>query len=103
MHKNDLVFIGCLYQRRAGVAADPSLLLADVQQYGVYAFLGRGTGVEVVGEDFMEVLAAVVDHHLFTVEVGVAEGRSHVDNGPRRVVVGDVHDAALAGQIIRLS
>ena len=93
VHEDGLVFVGRLHQGGGGVAADPALVLADVQQHGVDALLGRGAGIEVVGEDLVERFAAVMDHDLPAVEVRVAEGRRDVDDGPGRIVLRDVLDS----------
>ena len=72
------------------MAADPALVLADVEQHGINAFFGRGTRIEVIGEDFVKVFAAVVHHDLLAVKMCVPEGRGDVDDRARGVIFGDI-------------
>ena len=66
---------------------DPTLLLADIEQHAVYALLGGGAGVEVVGKDLVQVRHAVVDDYLLALEVGVPEGGRDIDYGAGLEVV----------------
>ena len=72
---------------------DPALLLAYVEQHAVDALLRGGAGVEVVGEDLVQVRQAVVDDDLLAAEVRVPEGRRDVDHRAGLEVVhrADVH------------
>ncbi len=60
-------------------------MLADVQEHREDALLGAGPRVEVVGEHLVQRVAAVVDHDLLAVEVGVPERRGDVEDRARRV------------------
>ena len=93
VHEDHLVLIGGLQHGGGGVVGDPALVLADVQQDGEHALLGRGAGIEVVGKDLMQVLAAAVDNHLLAVKMGVTERRRHIDDGPGLIVLLHVKDA----------
>ena len=72
------------------MAADPALVFADVQKHRVNALFCRGSRIEIVREDLVQVLAAVVHHDLLAVKVRVPEGRGDVDDGARGVVFGDI-------------
>ena len=57
---------------------------ASGQQHAVHTLLRARTWVQVIAEEFVQVgffVAAVVDHHLATVEVGMPEAWRHVDDG----------------------
>ena len=90
VHKDRLVFIRRFDERRRCVAADPALMLADIQKHRVHALFGRGSRVKIVREDLVERFAAVVDHDLLAVKVRVPEGRRNVDNRARGVIFGDI-------------
>ena len=90
VHEDGLVFIRRFDQSGRCVAADPALVLADVEKHRVNALFCRGTWIEVIGEDFVKVFAAVVHHDLLAVKVRVPEGRGNVDDGARGVVFGDI-------------
>ena len=101
MHEDGLVLIRGLEHGRGGVVGDPALVLADVEQHGEHALLGGGTRIEVVGEDLVQLLAALVDDDLLAVEVGVPEGGRHIDDGAGVEMLGHVvdgHEALHVGQ-----
>ena len=101
VHENDLVFVRRFDHGRAGVAADPALLLADIEQERENALFGTGAGIEVVGPDLVHLLAAVVHDDLLAVKVRMAEGRSDKDDSARLVVlrhVGNAHKALHIGK-----
>ena len=75
------------------MAADPSLLLADVEQQGENALLGAGARIEVISPDLVQLLRAVVHDDLLAVEMRVAERRRDIDDGARLIVVGNVGNA----------
>ena len=72
------------------MAADPALVFADVQKHRVNALFCRGARIEIVREDLVQVLAAVVHHDLLAVKMRVTEGRGDVDDRARGVVFGDI-------------
>ena len=82
VHHHHLVFIGRDDPGSRSVGRHPALLLADVQQHRINAFFGRGARVEVVGKHLVQVGVAAVDADLLAFEMGVTEGRSHIDDGP---------------------
>ncbi len=84
VHEHDLVFIRRLEDRGGGVVGDPALVLADVEQDGEHALFRGRAGVEVVGEDLVQRLAALVDDDLLAVEVRQPERRGDVDDRPGR-------------------
>jgi len=82
VHHHHLVFIGSDDPGGGGVGGDPALLLADVQQNTVNALFSGGAGIEIIGENLMQIPAAAVNHHLLSIEAGMAEGRRYVNDGP---------------------
>ena len=90
VHEDRLVFIRRFDERRRCVAADPALVFADIQKHRVHALFGRRARIEIVREDLMQGLAAVVDHDLLAVKVRVPEGRRDVDNRARGEIFGDI-------------
>ena len=88
VHDDGLVVVRGRDANGRRVGGDPAvaLLLADVEQDGEDALLGARARVQVVGEDLVKRLRAVVDHHLLVAEVRLAERRRHVDDRARGVV-----------------
>ena len=93
VHEDDLVFIRRFDHRSARVAADPALLLADIQQERETALFGAGAGIEVVGKDLVHLPGAVVHDDLLAVKVRVAEGRGDKNDGAGLIVLGHVGNA----------
>ena len=96
VHEDDLVLIRRFEHCRTRVAADPALLLADVEQNGEHALLRAGTGIEIIGKDLVQHLGAVVDHDLLAVKMRVAERRRNIDDRARGVALGNVGNAGEA-------
>ena len=94
VHEGHDVVVGGDHLHRGAVGHDPALVLTDVDEHPVHALLGARPRVEVVAEQLVEVvlLAAVVDHHLLPVEVGVPEGWGDVEHRTRDERVGQVVD-----------
>ena len=96
VHENDLVFIRSLKQRRRGMVGYPALVLADIEQHGEHALLCGGAGIEVIGKDLVQLLAALMHNDLLAGEMRVSEGRSDIDYAARREAGLDVEDALKA-------
>src|SRR5690606_2082044 len=75
VHDDDAVVVGGDDLDGGAVCGDPALLFAEVDEHSVHAFFGGGTGIEVVAEQFVHAVGAIVDNDLFALEVGVPEGR----------------------------
>ena len=65
-------------------------MFADVQKHRVNALFCRGARIEIVREDLVQALAAIVDNDLLAVKMRVPEGRGDVDDRARGVVFGDI-------------
>ena len=68
----------------------PALLLADVEQYPVDPLLGARAGIEVVAEQLVDIIQAVVHHDLTPAEMRVPEGRGDVDDRLRLEIRGQL-------------
>ena len=83
VHEDELVFVGGDDGDGGAVVGGPAFALADVEEHGVDAFFRAGAGVEVVGEDFLMGLGAVVDDDLACRRNGCG-GRAGRRRGRRR-------------------
>ncbi len=90
VHENHVVVVGGDDLDGRAVGRDPPLVLALVQQHAINALFGARAGVEVVTEQFMRALPAVVDDDLFPPEIGVTKDRRHVNEGAGRKPGGDL-------------
>ena len=93
VHENDLVFIGGLQDRRGCMVRHPALVLADIQQHGKHALFRGGAGVEVVRENLVQRIAALVHHHLLPLKMGQPEGGRHIEDRPGGEPLADIVDA----------
>ena len=96
VHEHDLALIRRLDHGRACVAADPALLLADVEQQRENALFGAGARIEVVGPDLVHLLGAVVHDDLLAVKVRVAERGRNEDDGAGLIVLRHIDNARKA-------
>ena len=101
MHEDRLHFIRRFEPCGGGVVGYPALVLADVKKHGEHALLCGGAGIEVIGKDLVQVLAALVDNDLLAVEVSVAEGRGDIDDGAGSEAVLDLVNADKALHICK--
>jgi hypothetical protein len=90
VENDELVVIRSDEPHRGTVQGGPSLLLADIQQNAVDAFLRARSGIQVVAKQFMAFAQAIMDHYLFSAEVGMPERRGYIQNRPGRESFGDL-------------
>src|SRR5438045_2389954 len=59
---------------------DPSFFLSNIKQNAVDTFFGAGTWIKIVGEKFMDISAAIVNHQLLSFKMRHPKGRRHIDD-----------------------
>ncbi|OQC03747.1 MAG: hypothetical protein BWX80_02690 [Candidatus Hydrogenedentes bacterium ADurb.Bin101] len=79
VHDVQRVVIGCYHLYDGAVGGHPALALAKAQQAAIDPFLGARPWIQVIGENLVGIGAALMNHYLLSVKIGVAEGRRDVN------------------------
>src|SRR5205807_5788783 len=82
VHNRYHVIIRCDDLDGGTVIRYPTFAFAQPQQHPVNTFLGARTGIEIVGEQFVQAIAPVMHHDLLPIEMGMPEDGRYVDNRP---------------------